>query len=469
MMYQEYPELSPAQQVELLSDIDFTNCCQLPVSNAVYTENFADVRIESLLNKPVLRARSEDRGLLIYDLTTGARIETIDADMAQAIAIRFAASRYENASPQLLGLIHNDQWTVYGAYNPLRPLYKYTLDDPANTEIYVSSRTGEIIQVTTSSQRVWGYLGAVIHWLYPTILRENTALWSQVVIWLTILGMFLTGTGLYIGIRQYKQRSNGRKSPYRGMALYHHYAGLIFGVLTLTWVSSGLLSMNPWGALEGEGAGLESQRLTQRTVQWQDIEALANQLSTTSIPRAVRLSLSVLNNEPQVVAHLPDGDTIRMHPDTLLPDALTESELSMLADKLQPRSQIRSQEMIHEGDNYYYDHHVALLFPVYRVVINDEQRRHYYLSPVDGQLLRKIDSELRLYRWLFYGLHRGDFSEFFRSRPVWDIFMVLFLCGVTLVCATGSYMALKRVRRNINLFRFKVSDRPVTKHRIKDI
>ena len=44
---------------------------------------------------------------------------------------------------------------------------------------------------------------------------------------------------------------------------------------------------------------------------------------------------------------------------------------------------------------------------------------------------------------------------FLRSRPVWDLFMLAFLCGVTLVCGTGSYMAIRRVRRDLALNKFK--------------
>ena len=32
--------------------------------------------------------------------------------------------------------------------------------------------------------------------------------------------------------------------------------GLVFGLVTLTWVFSGLLSMNPWGVLDVEGAAV---------------------------------------------------------------------------------------------------------------------------------------------------------------------------------------------------------------------
>src|SRR6185503_2543634 len=40
----------------------------------------------------------------------------------------------------------------------------------------------------------------------------------------------------------------------RGWKLWHHYAGLIFGLFTLTWVTSGLLTMNPWGLLESSAS-----------------------------------------------------------------------------------------------------------------------------------------------------------------------------------------------------------------------
>jgi hypothetical protein len=37
-----------------------------------------------------------------------------------------------------------------------------------------------------------------------------------------------------------------RKSPYAGLLKWHHYSGLLFGAVSLTWVFSGLLSMGPF-------------------------------------------------------------------------------------------------------------------------------------------------------------------------------------------------------------------------------
>ena len=67
--------------------------------------------------------------------------------------------------PVLRGRIERDQWTVYGSYNPDRPLYHFAMDDAPGTEFYVASTSGEIVQMTTRHVRFWNWIGAVVHWL----------------------------------------------------------------------------------------------------------------------------------------------------------------------------------------------------------------------------------------------------------------------------------------------------------------
>ena len=157
--------------------------------------------------------------------------------------------------------IDRDQWTVGDAGEGNRPLFHFVFDDPKGTHIYVSGTTGEVVLWTTATQRFWNWLGAIPHWLYFTELRSNGPLWARIVIWTSILGGFLTVIGLILGISQFKRGGNGRLSPYRGWFYWHHLAGLLFGIVTLTWVVSGTLSMNPWGFLEGGGGN-------ERTCAW---------------------------------------------------------------------------------------------------------------------------------------------------------------------------------------------------------
>ena len=134
------------------------------------------------------------------------------------------------------------------------------LADAAGTDIYVSQVTGEVVQRTTAASRALNWVGAVPHWLYPTLLRQNAKTWTQVVIWTSLAGTFLTLCGLYLGVLAWgraraSQLSRGRITPFRGLMAWHHLTGLAAGVLTLTWVASGLFSMNPWGFLDSPGDG----------------------------------------------------------------------------------------------------------------------------------------------------------------------------------------------------------------------
>src|SRR5690606_5148682 len=71
----------------------------------------------------------------------------------------------------------------------------------------------------------------------------------------------------------------------------------------------------------------------------------------------------------------------------------------------------------------------------------------YYIDPTSGRLLLKVDAAQRGYRWLFEGLHRFDFTAALRSRPLWDVLMILLLAGVTGVSATGTFMGIRYLRR----------------------
>ncbi len=113
------------------------------------------------------------------------------------------------------------------------------LHDPGGTAIYVSGTTGRVVTWTTASHRFWSWLGTIPHFLYSESLGMQQQLWSQAVIWTSLLGTFLTAVGLILGVAQFGRGSRSKISPYRGWFYWRHVTGLVFGVLTLTWVFSG--------------------------------------------------------------------------------------------------------------------------------------------------------------------------------------------------------------------------------------
>jgi hypothetical protein len=443
MMYKPYPELNEAQQLATLAPLDLGDCCVMPALPANAGYSAADLQRHG--TQVLLTLQGGTGGLQQYALDSGDALPALTPERANDVAAHFAQTR-ELGSFALLDLIHNDQWTVYSAYNAHRPLYKFAADDAAHTQWYVSSRDGSILQHTTREQRVWGYLGAVIHWLYPTLLREHVQLWSQTVIWLTIFGSFLTLTGLYFGLKQYKLRKDGRHSPYRGLSAWHHYAGVFFGILTLTWTFSGLFSMNPWGLLEGEGAGAELAQLRGGTLSVADVDGMLQALqSSSNLPdTTAKVELRPVLGEALLFAVSADGSRTRIDPATLQPLVLPADTLQRAAALLLPGESVQATLMT-EPDAYYYSHHEVVQLPVWRVMREDGAGARYYLNPQSGALLRKVDRARRWTRWLFSALHRGDFSVLARSRPVWDLFMWPLLLGVTATCATGFLMGMRRL------------------------
>ena len=449
MMYKPYPELNYQQQLQTLSPLKLESCCANLLHSDLMDTEFQAFQIMMLEEQPVIHLYTPYGSLSTVQLGNAESFNGIDESQAMHIAELYG-QRHAYPNARLIDTIYNDQWIVYGAYNRHRPLYKFAADDAANTQWYISSKTGEIIQHTTGEQRLWGYLGAVIHWLYPTILREKVQLWSQVVIWLTLLGLFLTLTGIYFGLKQYKTRKDGKHSPYKGLSLWHHYTGLIFGILTLSWVVSGLFSMQPWGLLEGSGAGPEAMRLSGGSITLEtinDVVSRADQLPINE--ETVLLQGQNLNGELSLYSITDQAKITRFNPDNLQADPLTESELRQLAGLMLPETEITKAALLHEEDNYYFSHHDPVKLPVYKIETADAENTIYYMDPDNAELLGKYGSESRWYRWLHYGLHRLDFTPLMRSRPMWDILMWTLMGGTTLGLFTGFFLGIRRIYRSI--------------------
>lgn len=448
MMYVQYPELNAEDEARALAPLNLTNCCSLPGRlDGVDTAPLNAYRVEMMAGRAVLRLDPSSTGQRFIDLSTGKFLGPLSEHEAAAVGQAFADTAGIE-SFRFAQKVERDQWTVYGAYDVHRPLFKFIGNDDARTTWYVSSQTGEVIQITTASVRFWNWLGAVPHWLYPTLLRQHTFVWSQVVIWLTVFGTFLTVLGLYVGIRQYKSRRSGRRSPYRGVALWHHYAGLIFGVLTLTWLVSGFFSMNPWGVLESRHLDMEQTRYQGASLTFDSTaQDLVANLGEFDVPgETVRIEAHVVNGNRFHIAWDRRGERRRLsaHLREVIP--VVQNSILTAAATLRPDVGVHSEDWLQTADAYYYEHHEQRTFPVYRIIYDDGER--FYLDNLTGQILLAVDTNSRLYRWLHYGLHRGDFAAWLRERPVWDFVMLILLAAVTTGALTGTWMGIKRVSKS---------------------
>jgi hypothetical protein len=456
MMYVPYPERSDKEKLATFAPIAWEACCDLEDQGIPDDAPIRAATLENLRAEPVLRFRPEGQQPRMAALGPSGPFD-IDQMQSQTIALaaarRLMGPKVNVASAEA---IDRDQWTVSENYVRDRPLYKFTFNDPAATQMYVSSATGEVVLWTTASERFWNWLGAVPHWLYFTELRDDGPLWSQIVIWSSIVGGFLTVIGLVLGILQFKRGSSGRISPYRGWFYWHHLAGLVFGIVTLTWVVSGTFSMNPWGFLEGGGGG-EQARVAGKPVPWREMKASLAALKDNAPAGTVKLTSAILDGNLFWLAFAADGNVERL--DAEGQKAETEpQDLAAAAERIAGGQKIESQEMLLREDEYYFNvpsfnQRDGVALPVYRIVLNDAEHTRYYIDPASGQLVAKIDSARRGYRWLFNGLHRIDFTASLRSRPVWDVVVLALMLGGLGVTGTGAYLAILRIKRDLTFSR----------------
>ena len=438
MMYVSYPATTAAERAAGLAPLDLSACC---ADVAVPKGPIEAATVEMLLVEPVLRTIGPD-GPALTSLDNRP-VSEIGKDGARFIAGWHMLNAFGTVAEAQVEPVEVDQWTLQ--QRRYAPLYKASFADERGTVLYVSGLTGEVVQDTHRSERVWNWLGAVPHWLYFTPLRRDGALWSQVVIWASLLGTFLTLTGIYVGLRMYGRGK--RKSPFRGIALWHHWTGLIFGLVTLTWVFSGFASMQPWGWLESDGPGEELQAMAGRPLAGSDVEALVAALAAHPQPGVVSAEAAVQGGKPYAILVRADGSRSRAALPDLAPAPVTDAELSAMARLAKPGTRVASQGLIAEGDAYHYDHHsTPALLPAWRVIYGDAQGTRLYLDPRTGELVDFVDSGSRGFRWWHLALHRLDVNGL-RERPLWDFVTLPLLAGVALVCLLGVWMGMRRLLR----------------------
>jgi hypothetical protein len=439
MMYVSYPETSRTEQLAGLDPLDLSGCCE----HVLFPWGpLASATVEMVDGQPVLRSTGP-AGPMLTSLVASAE-PAIGPREAARIARTHMRNAFGAAPPMRIEPVEGDQWTI--SVRRYAPLWKASFADTRGTALYVSGLTGQVVQDTHASERFWNWLGAVPHWLYFQVLRDNGPLWSQVVIYSSLLGTFLTVTGIYVGIVTWRRRGK-RWSPFRGVALWHHWLGLVFGLVTLTWVFSGFASMNPWGWLASEGPGTELQSRAGRPLEAGDAETLVRSLAANPRPGIVSAEVTVQGGQAWAILVNRQGERRRASLPALAPAPLAEADLARLGPTAKPGTPIASQALIARGDAYHYSHHsTPALLPAWRVIYGDEDATRLYFDPRTGELIGFVDADRRAFRWWHLALHRLDFSGL-RERPLWDVVVLPLLAGVSLLCLLGAWMGAWRLTR----------------------
>jgi hypothetical protein len=484
MMYARMPILANEERLARAEPLDLSRVTVTPADAARLAKaSPARLQIGMLRGRPVYRfPGGGPRAASTVVFADRAEIfKGIGRDEAREAARRFAPD-YAGRVDDDGYLTEPDQWTLQARGQ--MPMFRFALQDAAATRLYVSERTGEVVLRTTRRERIWAFLGPVLHWIYFTPLRRNGALWTDVVIWSSILGCVMCISGLVWGLVRYSPRGRYRlrrqasQSPYAGMMKWHHYAGLIFGVVTLTWTFSGLLSMGPWSFLSSPGLGRLQRAAAGKPPDLADVTldrmqgALAA-MSREFAPKELELvpvrgqlywlawrAPSVDDVGPWLQAgllpraHRPALDyryVPAREPERGTFTRFDETTLRAVADAMMPGVAIESATWLTEQDPYYYDSRAARSLPVLRIRYADASNTWLYLDPARGVVLAN-DGVTRTRRWLYQGLHSLDFPGLYARRPLWDVVVIGLSLGGLALGITVLTPAYRRLRRHARAF-----------------
>ncbi|MGE3511015.1 MAG: PepSY domain-containing protein [Vicinamibacterales bacterium] len=482
LMYVRMPSLTAEERLLRAAPLDLSTARVEPVA-AAELAGFAptSLRATMLAGRPAYVLNAGPRWASVY-ADTGERIRALTREQAAAIARAFAPE-HAGALTYDGYVVDSDQWTLSSALRPLMPLHRFALRDPLGTTVYISALTGEPVMKTTRRERLWNYAGAVTHWLYFTPLRRHTGLWVDVVVYLSLAGCVMCASGLFWGLWRYSPYARYRikrrpvHSPYAGFMKWHHYAGLVFGLATSTWIFSGLMSMTPWDWSPGN-APTPAQRETVTggalpldVVTLARLREAAAVLERTFAPR--ELQIAAFQGEPFAAAYRPPAASLPRpwlntdYPAFVEPvllehqyvwltaphrgpfTAFDPTTLEGLAADAMPGAHIVEAEWLADYDAYYYDRNKVLNLPVLRARYDDREETWLYFDPAKGLVVQKEERRSRLERWLYHGLHSLDFPVLYARRPLWDLLLIVLSIGGTVLSVTAIAPAIRRLARHV--------------------
>ncbi len=461
MLFVGYPKLTPAEHLQSLPVLS-SERNYISINDAFRQTGKADlptdIKLSSIANKPVYLFSYPQQAVIAINAITGEHIHHIDAKQA----IQSARSMYPHAHADYQGLIDKDAWTQSSALNAERPLHVLKLDDKNQTQLYISSHSGMIVRDATFTERSWGWLGAWLHWIYPL---RSMPWWADMIIYLSLAATIMSLLGQYLGLKRWrfsKTYRSGSHSPYRkGFARWHHIGGMLFGVLLILWIFSGLMSMRPWNLFSnasqlslqrysGDNASLLSSPLSssQLLKRFEAGEFKPRELSWHQVKGQVWVSAQNQQGD-RLVTPLMDTDRVyKQIPFITLKQAIqtistsAESNLIWLTDY----------------DFYYYSRAEQSMYgnrerplPILRVKFNDDAQTWLHINPATGEILESIDSQRRIARYLFNLLHSWDWQPLLERPVVRESLIVTFSLGGLLICISGIVVGWRRVRRHIKV------------------
>jgi hypothetical protein len=464
------PVLSADERLAGLEGIEFDQLRHSPADAALAAglDSPRSIKLRTVLGRPAYRFGGFGGDTTVF-ADTGELLEPVDSELARGVAAQFtgrAASEFSFVQT----LTEPDQWTLAELGN--LPLHEFALRSGDGTHVYVSANAAEVVLVTDTRSRMLAWAGTIPHWFYFTPLRSNQPIWYWTVVWLSAIGCLLAVLGLILGVTQFRRSqpfSLAKSIRYRGLMRWHYLSGALFGLFALTWVFSGLLSMEPFAWTKSSGLRISRDALSGGPIEaasypfadadkWRGLlnERMAKEIEFVRIQDETYYIVEVAGHGSDAARerlHQPYSLDVPSLRERLLVHAATmvvRSELFPVAGLLERMTAaadapVTRYDLLTEYDNYYYSQRGEASLPILRIEFADPAATWYYVDPRLGRIVGEVHRNSRLERWLFNGLHSLDFSFWYSKRPLWDIGVILLSLGALATSLIGMYLGLRRL------------------------
>jgi predicted DNA-binding transcriptional regulator AlpA len=460
LLFVPFPALPEMDRVVRSQQIDF-GAIKIPPATIGdrFQQTIDRLRIIQAGPNPVYVVEQIGGSVIAISAQSGKELDSIASDTAREIAERFA----RKPAGRVDGPFDYDQWIVHQQFDPERPFFRVAIDDRDKTELYVSARTGEVLQRTMFRNRAWNSVGAVIHWIYPTILRKNWMAWNQVVWWLALAGVVTATAGMVLGIvraMNFRRRGKPGLTPFRGALRWHHLLGLSAGVFLVSWIFSGWLSMDH-GRIFSKGEPNQSN---------------VERFRGIPLPAAVRaVSIQTLQNcgpasEIEIVAVAGRSFVVArgaginrpliyaLSPGNSAPFSSFPKEIVLSAVQSGwPDRRIDDVSAVDPADVYTGTD--SLPATAIRFVLNDPAQSWVHVDLAAGRIVSVMDSSRRAYAWLYYGLHTFSFPVFANHPILRRTVMLIFLSAGFALSLSGVVVGFRRIGKALPFFRSPVRSR----------
>lgn len=444
LLFEPFPSLSREGQLAMQSSIQGEQIRVGPSQAIAAAGGVATmVRLVSR-NGRATYVVGTDRATAIIDATSGRRLAKLSPADAAGIAARVGSEA--SVTPTSFDY---DQWIVHNRFDPLRPFYRIDLTDVAGTRLYLSAVSGEVVQRTTSVQRGWNWVGAVLHWAYFTPLRSSFTAWDRFVWGLSLVALLVAIAGTVLGvIRTIAARRQSRPSLsfFRLKWLrWHHILGLYVSVFVLGWILSGWLSMDH-GRLFSRGvlsppqaAAYAGDAIGQglRNVQTESLARIAG---------AREIDFSLVADQAILTAWFEGARSVSLDAEG---HAMTIGAVDRLAVQGAKRvwgGSTPTQPSSANPDGIYAS---AEGWPATaRVIASDGHvRPDLVFDGATGRVLTVNDESRKVYAWVYYALHTFNVPGLIERPTLRRVIVLLPLIAGFLFSVTGVVIGWRRLRK----------------------